>query len=101
MCWVAQQPLDYGNAAVVVHCHRRMRTWGQATGGCVASKTPKAAGEAREKDTIPAQFRVERRQLKVLREEAFRRSQERGAGRMDVSEVVREALDEWISKHGH
>ncbi len=61
----------------------------------------KAAGKSAEgKGTVPAQFQVEPRHLVALREEALRRTHERGAGRMDVSELVREIFDEWISKQG-
>ncbi len=49
-------------------------------------------------DTIPAQFRVERRHVAALREEALKRAQERGSGRLDTSEVLREILNEWMAK---
>jgi len=51
-------------------------------------------------ETVPGQFRIERRHVDAVREEAFRRAQERGGGRVDVSEVVRGILDDWISKRG-
>ncbi len=61
----------------------------------------RAAGKAAgEKGTVPAQFQVEPRHVAALREEALRRAQERGGGRLDVSELVREILDDWIAKRG-
>ncbi len=38
--------------------------------------------------------------LEKLREEALRRAKARKSGRPDVSEIVREAIEAWISKHG-
>ncbi len=66
----------------------------------MAAEKRTAGKSAGDKGTVPAQFQVEPRHLAALREEALRRTQERGTGRMDVSELVRESFDEWISKRG-
>jgi len=66
----------------------------------MAAEKRTAGRSGGEKGTIPAQFQVEPRHIAALREEALKRAQERGGGRLDVSELVREILDDWISKRG-
>lgn len=44
-------------------------------------------------------YRVELRQAEALRDEAFRRAKQRGSGKPDASEVLREILDSWIRLH--
>lgn len=59
---------------------------------------------AREWRTVPskglvkAQFSIAPEHEKALRNEAFRRAQQRGSGRPDASEVLREVLDGWIER---
>jgi len=49
-------------------------------------------------ETVPAQFRLEHRHIAALREAALKRAGERGAGRLDASEVLREVLDDWMAR---
>jgi hypothetical protein len=51
-----------------------------------------------KKGLARAVFSVEPRQLEALRAEAARRMVERKAGRIDASEVLREAIDAWMAK---
>lgn len=39
-------------------------------------------------------------QADALRREAYRRAEEKGSRKPDESEIVREAVDLWIAKHG-
>ena len=43
-------------------------------------------------------YRLERGQIQALRAEAFKRAQERGSGRPDASEVLRELVAAWMGK---
>lgn len=60
-----------------------------------AAPTP---GGRRKKGLEKVLVRLEPRQAQALRAEAFRRAQERGKGQPDASEVLREALDEWLRR---
>jgi hypothetical protein len=53
-----------------------------------------------KKGLVKVMWSVEPKQLEALRREAVKRMVERGAGRIDTSEVVREAFDAWIQKRG-
>jgi hypothetical protein len=53
-----------------------------------------------KKPLVKAMFKVSPAQLEALRAEATRRMVERKAGRIDASEVLREALDLWIRRRG-
>jgi hypothetical protein len=73
----------------------------------MASKRAKAVakpgslgGRGMKKGLVKVMFSVDPRQLDALRREATLRMVERRAGRIDTSEVVREALSFWIQKHG-
>jgi histone H3/H4 len=60
------------------------------------AKTPKPKTSVA---TVPVQFRLEESQIKALRAAAFERAIQRGSARPDVSEIAREAIDEWIARH--
>jgi hypothetical protein len=51
-----------------------------------------------KKGLVKAMFSMEAHQLAALRAEATRRMVERGRGRLDASEVVREAVDAWLKR---
>jgi cob(I)alamin adenosyltransferase len=51
-----------------------------------------------KKGLVKVMFKMESSQLEVLRSEATRRMAERKAGRIDTSEVVREAVAAWINR---
>lgn len=55
-------------------------------------------GRGMKKGLVKTMFSVEPRQLEALREEATLRMQERKVGRIDASEVLREALDAWMKR---
>lgn len=57
------------------------------------SRTPPPEGKLEK-----ATFSLSPRHLQALRAEAIKRMQERGAGRLDASEVLREVLDAWMAK---
>jgi hypothetical protein len=57
--------------------------------------TPSAPPEG---DLSVSTVRLRKDQWEALRTEAFRRAQERGSGRPDASEVLREALDAWMKR---
>lgn len=65
-------------------------------------RVPKApaplGGRGMKKGLTKATFSLEPAQLEVLRAEATRRMQERKAGRIDASEVVREAIEAWAKR---
>lgn len=65
------------------------------------ASTKKGAGKvnARRKGLEKAMFRLEPEQLEAVRREALRRAVERGSMKPDGSEVVREALAEWMRRH--
>jgi hypothetical protein len=46
-----------------------------------------------------AGFKLHPEQIKALRREARRRAEERDASLSDASELVREAIDAWLSSH--
>lgn len=45
-------------------------------------------------------YRLRPEQIAALRREALRRAEASGSGKPDASEIVREALDAWLAKHG-
>jgi hypothetical protein len=55
-------------------------------------------GRGMKKGLVKAMFSMEPRHLEELRREAARRMVERGAGRVDTSELVREAVEAWLRK---
>lgn len=55
-------------------------------------------GRGMKKGLVKAMFSMESRQLEALRAEATRRMVERKAGRIDASEVLREAVDAWLKR---
>jgi hypothetical protein len=57
-------------------------------------------GRGMKKGLVKAMFSVEPRQLEALRAEATKRMVERGRGRLDASEVVREAIALWLRRRG-
>ncbi len=48
-----------------------------------------------------AAYRMRPDQIAALRSVALKRAGERGSGKPDASELVREAVDAWLAKHGH
>jgi hypothetical protein len=48
---------------------------------------------------LKATFSIRPDQLRAIRAEARRRADAAGAFRADASEVVREALDNWVRRH--
>ncbi len=58
----------------------------------------KKAAPAR-KGLEKAMFRLEPSQLEALRREALRRAADRGSMKPDASELVREAVGEWLKRH--
>lgn len=82
----------------------RKRTSEQVSGPAGDKKTtgahPAARGGGRVKrDHVKVTHMFTREQAEVLRREAYRRAEEKGSRKPDESEVVREAVDLWISKH--
>jgi hypothetical protein len=68
--------------------------------GSVYPMTTKKATPARKaKGLEKAMFRLEPQQLSALRREALRRATERASMKPDASEIVREAVAEWLRKH--
>ncbi|ACL66747.1 hypothetical protein A2cp1_3417 [Anaeromyxobacter dehalogenans 2CP-1] len=64
-------------------------------------KTPKPARQWRvvpTKGFVKGQWTLTPEQDDALREEATRRMIERGARRVDASEVMREILDAWLKR---
>ena len=58
-----------------------------------------SSGSNRQKKGLEkVMYRLEPGQIRALRSEAFRRAQERGSGRPDASEVLRELVDVWMSR---
>jgi hypothetical protein len=57
-------------------------------------------GRGKKKGFSKATFSMDPEQLVGLRREAARRMVERGAGRVDASELVREAVGAWLRKRG-
>lgn len=55
---------------------------------------------SRKKGLEKVMYRLDPKQIQALRAEAFRRAEERGSGRPDASEVLREIVDAWIAKAG-
>ncbi len=51
-----------------------------------------------KKDYLKVMFKIAPDQLEALRAEAMRRAKERNRGRIDASEVLREAVDAWMRK---
>ena len=66
----------------------------------VVAKPGSLGGRGMKKGLVKVMFSVDPRQLDALRREATLRMVERRAGRIDTSEVVREAFAFWIQKHG-
>ena len=64
------------------------------------AKPGSLGGRGMKKGLVKVMWSVEPKQLEALRREAVKRMVERGAGRIDTSEVVREAFDAWIQKRG-
>jgi hypothetical protein len=62
------------------------------------TKKAAAPSEPPEGDLSVSTVRLRKDQWEALRTEAFRRAQERGSGRPDASEVLREALDAWMKR---
>ena len=60
------------------------------------SKT--AAANPRKKGLQRVLFSIEPGQAKALRLEAFRRAAARGSGKPDASELVREAIADWLKR---
>ncbi len=58
----------------------------------VAKRNPRAKGLVR------AVARLEPHQLAALTAEAQRRARERGSRQIDVSEIVREGIELWLSR---
>ncbi len=52
----------------------------------------------RKKGLKSATFRFKPAQLQALRAEALRRAVGRSSGKPDASEIVRDAVDAWLSK---
>lgn len=87
---------------------------GEETAGLMAAgkKAPRTAAEAVaqvrgvaasprvKKDHVKVTHMFTRDQAEALQTEAFRRAKERNSRKPDESEVVREAVDLWIAKHG-
>ena len=61
---------------------------------------PPAFGPGRKRGHVKALVRLRPDQLKGLRVEATKRTLAIGARRVDVSEVLREAVDAWLSRRG-
>jgi hypothetical protein len=61
-------------------------------------RTPSEPANPRAKGLVPATFRFEPEQLDALRREALRRAGERGSGKPDASELVREAVEAWLRR---
>ncbi len=55
--------------------------------------------KTKSKGLAKAMVRLEPEQLEALRREALRRAAERGSMKPDGSEIVREALAEWLRRH--
>ncbi len=53
---------------------------------------------SRAKGLEKAMFRLEPEQLEALRREALRRAGERGSMKPDASELVREAVADWLKR---
>ena len=68
--------------------------------GKAVAKPGSLGGRGMKKGLVKVMWSVEPKQLEALRREAVKRMVERGAGRIDTSEVVREAFDAWIQKRG-
>jgi len=51
-----------------------------------------------KKGFVKVMFSMDPRHLEELRREAARRMIERGAGRVDTSELVREAVEAWLRR---
>ena len=69
---------------------------------CAMATTKKSATKAtnpRAKGREAVLVRFEPSQVKALRAEAFRRAAARGSGKPDASEVVREAVAEWMKRN--
>jgi hypothetical protein len=52
-----------------------------------------------KKGHVLAAYRLRPEQIATLRREALKRAAERGSGKPDASEIVREAVDAWIAAH--
>jgi hypothetical protein len=57
-------------------------------------------GRGMKKNLTKVMFSMDPQHLQDLRREAARRMVERGAGRADTSELVREAVESWLKKRG-
>jgi len=57
-----------------------------------------AASNPRRKGLKRVLFSIEPGQAKALRLEAFKRAAARGSGKPDASELVREAIAEWLAR---
>jgi hypothetical protein len=55
-------------------------------------------GRGMKKGFVKVMFSMDPRHLEELRREAARRMIERGAGRVDTSELVREAVEAWLRR---
>jgi hypothetical protein len=60
----------------------------------------KRPSNPRAKGLVPATFRFAPDQLAALRREALRRAGERGSAKPDASELIREAVNLWLRRHG-
>ncbi len=61
------------------------------------AKPGSLGGRGMKKGLVKVMWSVDPKQLLELRREAMKRMVDRGAGRIDTSEVVREAFDAWIA----
>jgi hypothetical protein len=57
-------------------------------------------GRGMKKPYLKVMFKIAPDQLEALRAEAMRRAKERQRGRIDASEVLREAVDAWMKRRG-
>ena len=70
----------------------------------MASKRAKADtgvwGRGMKRGFVKTMFSMDREDLQALRRVAAKRMAESGSSRADSSELVREAVAEWLKKHG-
>lgn len=64
----------------------------------VANEDAPGAAPRKAASRIPVNYLIEARQRDALREEAFKRAVDRGTGKPDASEVLREIIDAWMDK---
>ena len=90
---VAKNRMGDAGSAILSGGGTSEKSWKQ-----VVQATATPGSNWQKKGLEKVMYRLERGQIQALRAEAFKRAQERGSGRPDASEVLREIVAAWMGK---